>query len=340
MRYLIRAVDRLCVVALLASVAASCFADEPATKVEVPSGYEDAAEAGKVPAAPVRDWSELGQFGKVAAILDEKVEANVESGEKRYLSRFQQLVKVECSFLLRACELNSVQQRRIAELSGLCAKVAARQYAMARYGHAVAHGEQVGLGLGPAPRINFEPGRVMPAAARPVPPSIAQARKDPKGAVSRLLMAAVGDLLAPWQKERYAAENRKRQDHFKRSIVMDFVVLLDETLILSADQRKQLSESLWKNWNLNWVGTASYLMRSSNGYLPRIEDKHIVPFLSKKQKVVWRNCRKIDASSSSFAIGHTPEIIEDNFGDMGVIKIEGAIRGQVVPGAIRVINRQ
>lgn len=324
MRYPILLTNRLCAAVLLASMVvasatASCFADEPAAKVEAPSGYEDAPEANEVPPAPVRDLSNLDEFGKATAILDGKVDANVVNLEKAYLPFFQRLVRVERSFLLRACKLDKEQQSRISEVSDRCAKVAARQYAMAHSGGMRARGKAWG-GFAPM-NVN---GPIMHAGGRGNPN--AAMLSNPRGAVGRLLLLAVDGLLSAEQKERYAEEDRRRKDYLKQTTILNMVVLIDKRLVLTVQQREQLIESLTKNWDPSWSGALQHLISSNNDYLPRIQDKHVVKFLGDKQKVLWQGIQKVGFGiSGNFGIGQTPTLIEDKFAGQKASDVDAAV---------------
>ena len=290
MRYFIRIIDRLCVAVSIASAAASCFADEPAARVEVPSGYEDAPEPDDAPQAPIRDSINLDAFDEAAMILDEVVDANVRRYEEMYLSRFQRFVTTERSFMLRACLLDKKQQSRISEVSDRCAKIASRQYAFARR-------------------------RVSPIRdTKTVRADIARTRTDASGAVAHLLLLSVDELLSAEQKARYAEEDQKRKDCLKQTTVLNLVALMDKRLVLTVGQREQVAESLTKNWDPSWVSVLRYLAGNSE-YLPHRLDEHVVKFLDDKQKSLWQGIQKSSLSSSlgAFGVASNAHLINDEF---------------------------
>ena len=49
-------------------------------------------------------------------------------------------------------------------------------------------------------------------------------------------------------------------------------------------------------------------------YLPRIPDKHVVTFLTDKQRVVWQGTRKVGYSAwGNFVMHHDGPVIDDGF---------------------------
>jgi hypothetical protein len=278
------------------------MADEP----EAPSGYEDAPEAGEAPKAAaegggfgMEEPTGLVQILKNAIdgnpdgdILKIKVDANVLNLEGQFLPQFQQLVKVERSFILRVCQLDKKQQSRIVKASDRCAKVTARKFAFAQNQGMRGGGKFVDVAVW------------MNGAATGT---------DPRDHLGRELLLSVKELLSPEQKKQYAEENRKRQDHLKRVTVLNLVVLLDKRLVLTAEQREQLIDSLTKNWKPSWAGALQHLS-GSDSHMPRIEDKHVVKFLNAKQKTLWKGIQKVSFSSNAnFGFNQQGAVIEDDF---------------------------
>jgi len=297
---------------------------EKKTAVDAPPGYADAPMAdGEAPSPrPSRDWSEWGEFAKTAAILDQVVNNNVRNAEKRYLPQFQRLVKVECSLLLRACDLDEKQQAKVLEVSDTCARIASRRYSMSRYGVAAVQ------------------GRIIRPVANAGASTVTEARRDPRGMTKRLVRSAVDTVLSPEQKVQYAEEDRRRDEHLKGATIMNLVILVDRHMMLTSKQREQLAESLTKNWDPSWSRMLRYLLSDTYRYIPQITEKHVVPLLTAEQKVVWQSISKTSTSSyGSYSFGNTPAIIEDEFGGQGKIKIEDP-RVQVLPAPINVIRRE
>ena len=75
---------------------------------------------------------------------------------------------------------------------------------------------------------------------------------------------------------------------------------LDQSLILSADQRTKLTDSLLSHWNELWaLGFQNY--HFENEYMPMIPDSLISPFLNDDQKKVWVGFQKVSLNAGGIA---------------------------------------
>ncbi len=246
----------------------------PAAQAEAPPGYEDAAMANEA-APPVEVRGEVQAEAPEASsgsLLDALAEAltdnndpNVANLEREFLPQFQPLVKAEQAFVQRACGLNKEQRAQIAKAGDECLKAAARKYALAQNQWRNGRGVRI-------------------VGGQPVLP-------DPRGLVQQHMAGIVQSKLRPEQAEQYRQECDKRAAHRKDMAVRNLVAELDERLVLTAEQRDKLVESLASHWQDAWAQSIQMLLQS-NQYLPSIPDQHVVPFLNEKQKAAWRNIAK------------------------------------------------
>ena len=86
------------------------------------------------------------------------------------------------------------------------------------------------------------------------------------------------------------AEVEHRAVARRRAVVANLVALVDGTLVLSADQRKQLAEVFAANWNPDWE-QANYFTLGGR-YYPPMPDAKVRPVLTDAQREVWDSLSK------------------------------------------------
>ena len=106
------------------------------------------------------------------------------------------------------------------------------------------------------------------------------------------IVEAVKAHLTPEQAARYRAEVDRRAERTKATAVNNLVAGLDEELLLSADQRAGLAESLSAHWDPAWCRRNDFFMYGG-AYFPSIPDKLIVPHLGETQKKEWAARQKL-----------------------------------------------
>jgi len=161
------------------------------------------------------------------------------------------LFRAEYYFIRNACDLNADQRKALARLGGSAVKAAARQFAEAEL-------------------------RVSRVEGYP----------DPRKLMEDELAKAMSSLITPGQQARYKEEIEKRAASRKQVVIDNLVAKLDQDLVLSADQRTRLVESLSTNWKDAWGQSFEMLMRIDN-FFPDIPDHVVVPMLTDHQKEVW-----------------------------------------------------
>ena len=75
-------------------------------------------------------------------------------------------------------------------------------------------------------------------------------------------------------------------------MVLNVVAALDERLVLTAQQRAKLVQSLSANYQHAWDQLLEELAFSNQNSLPSIRDESIVPLLDDRQKSVWAQAVK------------------------------------------------
>lgn len=270
---------------------------EPKQKVKAPAGYEDAPQARvKVVRAAnaakfenierllnamddAADADDVGEgFDKLLAA---EVDANVVNLEKQFVPQFTLLLTSELSFIHRVCDLNLEQRQKIKAASDRCLAGAARKYAMTQRGMARRR-----------------------VAGQPQIP-------DPTDLLHQALGKVLEETLRPEQQIAYEGEMAKRAA-YRRQVAIEMVVsIIDERLVLTTEQRREISASLDKHWQPIWVQSIEMLVNSTQN-LPSIPDQFVVPFLNQTQQRVWRTTPKQTyAAFGSFGMGQQVGAVED-----------------------------
>ncbi len=261
-------------------------------KAKAPAGYEDAPIAGNraqvrrvvapaiaVEALDIEDVEAVGE--DFARVLAAKVDGNVLNLAQQALPQFTRLMTAELSFINRTCDLNLEQRKKIKAASDTCLKAAVRHYAMGQRGM----------------MVGWE-GRAQPTLP------------DPNELVHQALAKVLKETLRPEQQSAYDSEIAKREAFRRRVAIDNIVAILDERLILTIEQRRQLTESLDKNWQPGWVQSIEMLM-NSNQYLPSIPDQFVAPALNEEQRQVWRAARKRIISFGMSHWGEQAAVLDD-----------------------------
>lgn len=255
-------------------------------EVKGADGYDDALEAGDPPepravvvAAEVMKQVEVD----LEDVLGQKVDANVINLEKQFLPQFTALMTAELSFINRTCELSLPQRKKIKAASDKCLKAAVRKYAMTQNG-------MMRGGWG---------GRQQPTMP------------DPTNLLHKSLGNVLSNTLDGAQTKRYDEEMAQRNAVRKRVAVQNVVVIIDDHLVLTLDQRKELTALLDKNWQASWVQSIEMLL-NNNQYLPSIPDRFVTPVLKETQKKVWRAAQKQNYMVwGGFAWGQQVAVVDD-----------------------------
>jgi len=252
--------------------------DQP--EAEAPPGYEDAGTARDAPReAPLQAGLAAGEAIMLDAVAPHE-DQRVVALEGQYLPQFQNLVKAEFSLLARVCQLSPEQRRQLAPEKERCTKSAARVYALG----------QLRMQSGGYARGPMEPRRLV---------------QEEVAKVLREKLTA--DQLAAYEKEL-----AQRAAGRKRAAVLNLVARLDGQLMLSVEQRAELTERLSDNWQESWVPSMeSFLYDQGIQYLPDIPERHIVPVLTDWQRQVWQRKTKFNQVIWGIGFGFTQMAVDD-----------------------------
>jgi hypothetical protein len=137
------------------------------------------------------------------------------------------------------------------------------------------------------------------------------------------LAAAVKKYLTAEQQARYQLEVERRSIEEKRTAVGYLVAILDRNLLLSADHRDRLSESLSSHWDGTWCEPLEQI-QSGNTLLPPVPDQYVVPVLDAAQTVTWREIQKLQSGLRSSPFAWDMTIDEDPLKDVALDEAQHA----------------
>jgi len=280
--------DLLVLIGVACAVPGSCFvlgqtpvrlqsvpSPPPAEKKqEEPAKADAAKKQGRVEAKPaakakVAVKAMVVQPARVAA---QPAAAALDAQVAQYVRQFRPMFRAEYYFIRNTCGLNTDQRKQLARLGETAVKAAARQFVEAQQ-------------------------KMMRGGWRPGPDY-----PDPRKLVEQELARVMSPLLSHDQESRYKAELEKRAASRKQVVIDNLVAKLDQDLVLSADQRTRLVESLSTNWKDAW-GQSFEMLMNIDSFFPNIPDQIVAPILTDNQKEVWRRIPKNSNVFWGFSFG-------------------------------------
>jgi hypothetical protein len=225
----------------------------------------------------------VGQPPAAAPVVDQADpnQAFIQQLEEQFGPQIRQLQKAELHFLRTICQPTKEQYGKIAADSEPAIKAAIKALA-----------ENMG-------------GRRRARGGREVNQPV-----DPRKSVAEALTGAVRTHLTPAQADRYQKELELRAAALKRVALLSLVAELDARLLLTAEQRGQMTKVLEKNWNESWNNLQ--LVQYVAHYLPQLPEAEVLPLLSDKQKSVWRGIPKNNVQFGfNFGIMHGMDVVEE-----------------------------
>lgn len=185
------------------------------------------------------------------------------------------MVNLELSFIKRVCDPSDEQMEAIVkEAENVLGKMSDLVRAPGRVAMGLAVGGARGLAVGGDMGVVFRG------------PNQEQLIGNPYHRVREEMADCVKPKLTAEQYDRYVEESKQR-DEFEREVAVSIAVeLLDSKLVLTSEQRTQLTEKLmqgWKQVDFQWL--QSY--QNNPQYLPTMPSDLIEPILTSTQKNLW-----------------------------------------------------
>lgn len=171
-------------------------------------------------------------------------------------------LRVEYHFIRKVCEPSPEQRGQIARAGERALRETAAQY----------------------PNGNLNAAQVIVMGRNGM---ATQSFNDPIKPIRDGLAKAVEQFLTPEQAARYKDEVKRKNEHWKQVAVRTIVTRLDQDLLLTADQRAAIGDSLRDHWNETWASSVTALVNIEH-YFPPIPDEHIMPSLDAAQKDIWQ----------------------------------------------------
>ena len=241
--------------------------------LEVPSAADD-----KKPASPAKAAKPAEKKAAAAQAAEKKAAAAAEKAtlapkkpddqndgyaqqfEQQFGRQFQLLYRTELHLLRVVCKLTKPQYQKVAA-DGEPALKATKQKFLDRW-RDQQQGKWDRSGAGQA---------------------------DPRETLSAELEKALQKTLTPEQAAAYKKERDLRAAAQRRAVVRTLIIMMDRSLVLSAEQRDKIHKVLDKSWNDSWY---TYVVRFGGNYFPTMPDAKILPILNETQKTIWNGIGK------------------------------------------------
>lgn len=198
----------------------------------------------------------------VVAAPAEDAAVGMDPLERQFVQQFRPLAKSELNFVRALCRPNAEQDKHIKTASDAALKTAVKRFAE------IQKKLQQGFRAGEEPQW-----------------------PDPRKLMSDVLLKSVRETMSEEAAKRYEAEIEKRAAARKRAALLNLVAKLDKDLVLTAEQRGKLTETLEKNWKDSWCQQLETFMYGE-AYFPAVPDAYVLPVLTEKQKQIWNGIPK------------------------------------------------
>jgi hypothetical protein len=228
------------------------------------------ADCGR--ADPKQDAKAAAKQAQVDAQKAAK-QAQVEAQAEQFVQQMRPTLLAELSFVRQMCDLKPAQRPKIKAAGEAGLKLAAKQYAEGNFRHQGA----------------FVAFRNMPVAA------------DPRQTIYKALTKAMEETLTTVQMARYSDEHARREANRKRAAILCLVAQLDSALLLTSEQRDDITEEISCKWQPKWE---NWLRMQNNGqYFPPGIEPLLLPHLNEDQRAVWRTFQKVEFGWFPGAVG-------------------------------------
>lgn len=224
---------------------------------------EPAAEKKAEPApAPAKGQGVLEVVRAIGEAIQEKlapaVEAEADPIVQQFMPQFRQLLTTELHFVRTVCQPTPEQYQSIKTAGDASLRVTINKFA----------------------EVQKKMNQGFRAGQQPEWP-------DPRKLLAEGLARSVKQTLPADQAKRYEVELEKRAAARKRVAVINLVAKLDKDLVLTAEQRNKLSDSLNSNWKDAWCQQLEVFLYGDQ-FFPALPDDQVLPILNDKQKEIWK----------------------------------------------------
>lgn len=114
---------------------------------------------------------------------------------------------------------------------------------------------------------------------------------NPRKMIEEAMSKSVKAHLSAEQFAAYQKEAEKRDANRKAVTIRNLIAKFDQDLVLTAEQRDKIANSLDSNWNSDWCPSVE-MFTVFGQFVPFIPDQFMLPFLDAKQKSVWQGTQK------------------------------------------------
>jgi hypothetical protein len=261
----------LCIGGLLIADRAAC-ADEPNVQPVEMENAPMPVDAGELQVLDVQEGAQLVFQGNAVIAIAGQAPNNLLD---QFTEQWRPTLNVELNFVRLVCGEIPMEQRKQIKAAG--------DQALSDVAKALVEQQQQAQ-----QQMQQQPNLLvqwlgMKLQPRPIVPTT-RIRETIAKAVKENVEGAIAD--------RYAVEQAARLGRQKRAAILVVMARLDQFLYLTADQRREISESISAAWRPEWE---SWLYGSSyqSHFVPQFADQHVA-CLNDEQKSVWESLQKVD----------------------------------------------
>lgn len=129
--------------------------------------------------------------------------------------------------------------------------------------------------------------------------------RQASGSLRRELKERLRDILEKEQWERYQEEWDKREAFVTEVFIDQVMACYEERLALTAQQQKEVRESLKNGWKPGEQLSLD-ILRNNPQFLPQLPDNLVLPFLDENQKTIYRAAPKLNLEQQIGAVERIP----------------------------------
>jgi hypothetical protein len=222
------------------------------------------------PAAVIQERAAVRVFAKQAAGVD------VKALGQQFTQQIRPLLRSELLFLRSVCDMTPEQRKAMSTESNQTLEDVVASYVDAQ--------QKMMRGVG----STYPDGRKL---------------------IQESLEKAIRKHVGPEAAARYVLEAETRTLEQRSAGVQLLVSKMDESLVLSPEQRTKISESLSKHWVDSWSQAVEYL-QNNDQFFPMIPTQYVAPYLNTTQKKAWETMTK-NNYNFAFNVGFVNGLVVD-----------------------------
>lgn len=228
-------------------------------------------------------WQRAASAGDIVVEAIQVINGPGQAVQAQFRAQYEPLLKVELSFVNRACKLSDDERGVLITKSNAWFDKFVRD--LAKSGGQPQGGVWMGFGR-------------------------AQQSNDPRAEIEKNVAKIVDAELPKEKAAIYAEECQKRQQFIQETAVDSLVARIDKELILTLEQREKIAGSLNEHWEKTWAPQLEMFMHGMD-FWPNVPDKWIRPHLTETQQTAWSKVHRNTNQVFFNAFGNDGPVVDD-----------------------------